>query len=273
MPQSQPASDVTAFFLAAALVPFLFLLLPLLIYALGGFFIVQPRTQAVVLRFGKHVATIADEGIHYAFPLGRRILRLTSSVVSMDLPKMTVLEASGNPIEVSGICSYRVMDAQKALLDVENFNELVRLLAGAVMKNVCSEYPYETPDPHAPCLRKENETVTGHLMRDLQVLVAPAGVQILQMRINDLTYAPEIAQSMLMRQQAIAMVDSRRTIVEGAVQTVFDAQDRMRVSGIPMDAAATAGFTTSLMLVLCSGERVQTFMPVQVDLGKEAFRG
>jgi regulator of protease activity HflC (stomatin/prohibitin superfamily) len=273
MPQPQPASDVTALFLAAAVVPFLFLLLPLLIYALGGFFIVQPRTQAVVLRFGKHVATIAEEGIHYAFPFGRRIIRVTSSVVSMDLPKTTVLEANGNPIEVSGICSYRVMDAQKALLDVEDFNDLVRLLAGAVVKNVCAEYPYETPDPQAPCLRKENETVTSHLMRDLQVLVAPAGVQILQMRLNDLTYAPEIAQSMLMRQQAIAMVDSRRTIVEGAVQTVCDAQERMRAAGIPMEPGAIAGFTTSLMLVLCSGERVQTFMPVQVDLPRELARG
>ncbi len=272
MPQPQPA-DVTALVLVAALVPFLFLLLPFLIYALGGFFIVQPRTQVVVLRFGKHSATISDEGVHYAFPLGRRIVRVTSSVISIDLPKMTVLEANGSPIEISGICSYRVVDAQKALLDVQDFNGLVTLLAGAVMKNVCAEYPYETPDPHAPCLRKENETITGHLIRDLQALVAPAGVQVLQMRINDLTYAPEIAQSMLMRQQAMAMVDSRRTIVEGAVQTVCDAQERMRAAGMPMDTTSAASFATSLMLVLCSGERVQTFMPVQVDVTREANRG
>jgi regulator of protease activity HflC (stomatin/prohibitin superfamily) len=186
---------------------------------------------------------------------------------------MTVLEAHGSPIEVSGICSYRVVEAQKALLDVEDFNGLVALLASAVIKNVCAEYPYEAPDAQTPCLRKENEIVTNHLIRDLQTLVAPAGVQVLQMRINDLAYAPEIAQSMLMRQQAVAMVDSRRTIVEGAVQTACDAHERMRANGLTLDPTAAANFASSLMLVLCSGERVQTFMPVQVEIGESPHRG
>jgi regulator of protease activity HflC (stomatin/prohibitin superfamily) len=266
MPQ-ESAPDVTTLVVVATLVPFLLLLLPFLVYTLGGFFVVQPRTQAVLLRFGKYIGTVTEAGVHFAFPLGRRIVRVTSSVVSVDLPKMTVLEAHGSPIEVSGICSYRVVEAQKALLDVEDFNGLVGLLASAVMKNVCAEYPYDTPDPHVPCLRKENEVVTNHLIRDLQALVAPAGIQILQMRINDLTYAPEIAQSMLMRQQAAAMVDSRRTIVEGAVQTACDAHERMRASGLTLDPDAAANFASSLMMVLCSGERVQTFMPVQVQIG------
>jgi regulator of protease activity HflC (stomatin/prohibitin superfamily) len=269
-PLQESVPDVTTLVIMAALVPFLLLLLPFLLYTLGGFFVLQPRTQAVVLRFGKVIGTVTEPGIHFAFPLGRRILRVTSSVVSLDLPKTTVLEAHGSPIEVSGICSYRVVEAQKALLDVQDVNALVGLLAGAVMKNVCAEYPYDTPDPHVPCLRKENEIVTNHLIRDLQALVAPAGVQILQMRLNDLTYAPEIAQSMLMRQQAVAMVDSRRTIVEGAVQTACDAHARMREGGLPLDAAAAASFASSLMMVLCSGERVQTFMPVQVQLGGDS---
>jgi regulator of protease activity HflC (stomatin/prohibitin superfamily) len=272
MPQ-ESAPDVTTLIVAATLVPFLLLLLPFLLYTLRGFFVLPPRTQAVLLRFGKYLGTVTEPGIHFVFPLGRRILRVTSSVISIDLPKTTVLEAHGSPIEVSGICSYRVVEAQKALLDVEDFNRLVGLLAGAVLKNVCAEYPYDAPDAHTPCLRKENEIVTNHLIRDLQTLVAPAGVQILQMRINDLTYAPEIAQSMLMRQQAVAMVDSRRTIVEGAVQTACDAHERMRASGLPLDPAAAASFASSLMMVLCSGERVQTFMPVQVEIGKETVRG
>jgi regulator of protease activity HflC (stomatin/prohibitin superfamily) len=264
---------MTTVVIMAALVPFLLLLLPFLLYLLGGFFVLQPRTQAVVLRFGRVVETVTEAGIHFAFPLGRRIVRITSSVVSVDLPRTTVLEAHGSPIEVSGICSYRVVEAQKALLDVQDVHAMVGLLAGAVLKNVCAEYPYETPDPHTPCLRKENEVVTQHLVRDLQALLVPAGVQVLQFRINDLTYAPEIAQSMLMRQQAVAMVDSRRTIVEGAVQTACDAHARMRESGLPLDAAAAAGFASSLMMVLCSGERVQTFMPVQVEVAKAGANG
>jgi regulator of protease activity HflC (stomatin/prohibitin superfamily) len=265
MPESTPE---LAPIVAAALVPFLMLLLPLLLYTLSGFFVLQPRTQGVLLRFGRYVTTLTEPGIHFAFPLGRRILRVTSAVVSLDLPKTTVLEAQGSPIEVSGICSYRVVAAQNALLDVQDVHGLVGLLAGAVMKNVCSQYPYEAPDPHTPCLRKETDVVQSHLVRDLQALVAPAGVQVLQMRINDLTYAPEIAHSMLMRQQAVAMIDSRRTIVEGAVQTARDAHARMRAHGVALDAAAAASFATNLMMVLCSGERVQTFMPVEVEVGK-----
>jgi regulator of protease activity HflC (stomatin/prohibitin superfamily) len=236
--------------------------IPFFFYALGGIFVVQPRTQVVVLRWGKYRYTVSAEGVSYAFPLGRALHRITSSMVSVDLPKMTVLEANGSPIEVSGVCSYRVVDAAKALFEVENFNSYVGLLAMAVMKNVCAEYPYETPDP---CLRKENDVITSHLIRDLQALVAPAGIEILQMRINDLTYAPEIAQSMLLRQQAVAMVDARRTIVEGAVWTVCNAQERMRAAGLTMEPKVVESFAHNLMLVLCSGERVQTFMPIEVS--------
>jgi regulator of protease activity HflC (stomatin/prohibitin superfamily) len=270
----QAQQDLAIVFVLVAALGIL-LVIPFLLYALGGFFVVQPRTQAVVLKFGKVRRTITEEGVHYVFPFGRSVQRVTSSVIALNLPKMMVLEASGSPIEVSGICAYRVVEAQKALLEVDNFNNFVALLASAVLKNVCAEYPYETPDPHKPCLRKENEVITSHLIRDLQALVMPAGIEILQMRINDLTYAPEIAQSMLLRQQAVAMVDARRTIVEGAVWTVQNAQERMRAAGIGLDAAGTESFAASLMLVLCSGERVQTFMPVQIEVASagEASHG
>ncbi len=260
-PHPHADTDVVAVIIVAALI---LIGIPFLLYALGGIFIVQPRTQVIVLRFGKYRYTVRDEGLAYAFPFGRALHRVTSSMISVDLPKMMVLEQNGSPIEVSGICSYRVVEAGKALLEIENFNSYVGLLAGAVMKNVCAEYPDETQDASKPCLRKENDVITKHLIRDLQTLVAPAGIEILQMRINDLTYAPEIAQSMLLRQQAVAMVDARRTIVEGAVWTVCNAQEKMRAAGLAMEPAVVQSFAHNLMLVLCSGERVQTFMPIEV---------
>jgi len=235
-----------------------------LLYSLGGLFIVQPRMQVVVLRFGKYVKTIQDDGIAYVFPFGRKLYTLSSQVVSIDLPKMMVLEANGNPIEVSAVCAYQVREARKAVLEVENCNYYVHNLATAVVKNVCSHYPYETPDPSQPCLKKESELITRHLIHELQELVEPAGVQILQVRFNDLTYAPEIAQSMLMRQQALAMVDARRTIVEGAVWTVVNAQQRMQAAGLALTPEIADSFASNLMLVLCSGERVQTFMPIEI---------
>lgn len=243
------------------------------LYAIGGFFIVQPRTQVVVLRFGKYQYTITDEGIRYVFPLGRKLYRLSSQVVSVDLPRLMVLEANGNPIEVSAVCLYQVKEAYKAVLEVDDFNGYVKLLATAVVKNVCSHYPYESPDPNAPCLKKESKQVSDHLMHELNELVQPAGIEILQVRLNDLTYAPEIAQSMLMRQQALAMVDARRTIVEGATATVTDAAKRLDSAGIHLTPAHKEAFVANLMLVLCSGERVATVMPIDLDPASSAEGG
>jgi regulator of protease activity HflC (stomatin/prohibitin superfamily) len=234
------------------------------LYSLGGIFIIQPRTQVVVLRFGKYKRTIREEGISYAFPFGRSLRRVSSQLVSIDLPRMMVLEANGNPIEVSAVCSYEVREARRAALDVENYHGYVQLLATAVVKNVCSHYPYEAVDPNQPCLKKESDVITRHLVHELQTLVAPAGVAIQQVRLNDLTYAPEIAQSMLLRQQAMAMVDARRTLVEGAVWTVCNAKERMGAAGLGLTPEIAESFASNLMLVLCSGERVQTFMPIQI---------
>ncbi len=237
----------------------------LVLYALSGLFIVQPRTQVVVLRFGKYRHTITDEGIKYVFPLGRKLYRLSSQVVSVDLPRLMVLEANGNPIEVSAVCLYRVREAHRAVLEVEDYRTYVSLLATAVVKNVCSHYPYESTDPNAPCLKKESAKVSEHLMQELGELVQPAGIEILQVRLNDLTYAPEIAQSMLLRQQAMAMVDARRTIVEGAIATVTEAARRMHNQGIQLTPGHSEAFVANLMMVLTSGERVQTVLPIDLD--------
>ncbi len=250
--------------LLVLLVPLPLLFGIFLLIALFGFFVVQPRTQVLVLRWGKPKITFTDEGIHYSFPIGRRLMRVTSSVISADLPKMMVVEASGSPIEVSGVCSYRIVNAEKALLEFENINNHVSLLATAVLKNVCSQYPYDSPDPRVPCLRKENDVIARQLIHELQTLVHPAGVEVFQLRTNDLAYAPEIAQSMLLRQQAVALVDARRTIVQGALGTVSEAVQRMVQSGLANDRAATESFAENLLMVLASGERVQTVLPVEI---------
>jgi regulator of protease activity HflC (stomatin/prohibitin superfamily) len=224
---------------------------------LSGFFIVQPQTQVVVLRFGKYVRTQTKEGINWIFPIGRKLYTLSSQVVSIDLPRMMVLEANGNPIEVAAMIAYRIRFAQKAVLDVHDAGTLTTLLASAVVKNVCSQFPYAVDDPHAPCLRKESAVVTQALVSELQGLVEPAGIEILQVRLNDLAYAPEIAQSMLLRQQAAALVDARKTIVEGAVWTMMHAQKQMGERHMQLSPEAAQQFAENLMLVLCSGEKVQ----------------
>ncbi len=233
-----------------------------LLAVLGGFFVVQPRTQVVVLFFGKYVRTVVDDGIAWVFPIGRQLYRLSAQVMSIELPRMMVLEAHGNPIEVAAVVQYRVREAQKAALEVESPNDMVRLLASAVVKNVCSQFPYASDDPAAPCLRKESTAVSEALEQELQELVQSAGIEVLQVRLNDLAYAAEIAQSMLQRQQAVAMVEARHTIVDGAVGIVTQAVQRMQESGSQMGVDSTEQFASNLMLVLCSGEHVQTTLPL-----------
>lgn len=236
-----------------------------LLYALTGIIIVQPFTQVVVLRFGKYKYTVTDGGLNYVFPFGRKLYRISSQVMTTELPRMIVVEASGNPIEVSAICSYRVREAQRSVLEVENFQAFVQSLATVVIKNVCAHYPYESTDPALACLKRESEVVRGHLVRELQHMLQPAGIEVLDLRLNDLAYTPEIAQSMLLRQQAMAMVDARRTLVEGAVQTTHGALVKMHETNLTMPGEALYSFASNLMLVLCSGERIQTVMTVEID--------
>lgn len=234
------------------------------LYTLTGITIVQPRTQVVVLRWGKYKTTVTSSGLTYIFPLGRKLYRVSSQDASIDIPKTTVLDANGNPIEVSAVCIYRVREAHNAVLRVSNYEAFSYHLANVVVKSVCSRYPYETRDPQAPCLKKESHQIGEELVSELQEMVHHAGIEILQLRITDLAYAPEIAQSMLLRQQAEAMVAARRKIVEGAVTTMQGALSRMQQVNLNLPPEVAESLATNLMLVLCSGERVQAFMPIRI---------
>jgi regulator of protease activity HflC (stomatin/prohibitin superfamily) len=158
-----------------------------------------------------------------------------------------------------------VEDTRKAALDVENFNRFIEDQAGAVIKRVSSQFPYESPDKSEPCLKSESEAVTKAYMTELQKAVEPAGIRVLGVRLNDLTYAPEIAQAMLMRQQALALIDARKTIVEGAVAIVHDAIDRLRAAQLEITPAQREVLISNLLVVLCSGEHAQPVLQVQAS--------
>ena len=139
--------------------------------------------------------------------------------------------------------------------------------AGAVIKRVSSEFPYESGDENEPCLKKENDVITQGLISELQKAVDVAGVKIQNVRFNDLTYSPEIAQAMLMRQQAIALIDARKTIVDGAVMIVRDAVTQLKDEGLPLDSARTQELVANLLIVICSGEHAQPMIAVQASSG------
>lgn len=240
---------------------------PILLF---GFIIVGPREEVVVLRFGKYLTTLRSEGIRWIHPVGRSLQRISTRDTTYNLTTETVVEKNGNPVLISAVVVYRVEDTIKAALHVTDYHRFLGDQAGAVVKRVSSLFPYESSDPAIPCLKKESEIVSQAFVDELQDAVNPAGIRVLMVRLNDLTYAPEIAQSMLMRQQAMALIDARKTIVEGAVEIVKDAVTRLRDSGFELSDSDRDQLISNLLVVLCSGERAQPVLAVQAGGRKHA---
>lgn len=222
---------------------------------LRGIFLVEPRQAYILLYWGKYSRTIEEPGIRWAFPIGLSWRMVSTRDQCISLPVTTVVEAHGNPIQVSAVCVYRIVDAAKALIDIQGYQRFVANQASVVLKTICARYPYESRDPREACLKKESQAIIDDLGRHLQAQVQTAGIQIVLVRLNDLTYAPEIAQSMLLRQQAQAMVDARRTLVEGAVATVKEGIDRLVASGLTLSEPVRNKLASNLTLLLCAGER------------------
>ena len=230
---------------------------------LFGFVIVNPREEIVVLRFGKYVTTLKMQGICWMHPVGRALHRIPTRDMTHEIAVTTVLERNGNPIQISAIVVYRVENSYKAALEVENYRTFIEDQASAVIKRVSSQFPYESADHSEPCLKLENEAVTHAYIGELQNAVNAAGIKVLNVRLNDLTYAPEIAQAMLMRQQAMALIDARKTIVEGAVEIVKDAVVRLGIAELHMSDENRQQLVSSLLIVICSGERPQPVLQLQ----------
>lgn len=235
---------------------------PILVF---GFFVVNPREELVVLRFGKYEGTISEEGIRWTHPVGRSLRRIPTRDLTLHIDRATVVERNGSPIQISAVVVYRVENTRKAALDVDNFNQFITDQAGAVIKRVSARFPYESPEKSEACLKSENEEVTAAYIAELQKAVEPAGIRVLGVRLNDLTYAPEIAQAMLMRQQALALIDARKTIVEGAVAIVHDAVDRLHKADLDLSPAQREVLISNLLVVLCSGEHAQPVLQVQAS--------
>ena len=252
--QNQGGMELFLVLLVSCLFP------PILLF---GFFVVNPRQEIVVLRFGKYVTTFKSQGIRWIHPVGRHLHRISTRDTTLDIATTTVVEVNGNPIEISAVVVYRAEDCYKAALHVEDYKRFIEDQAGAVVKRVAAQFPYETADQSKPCLKKESNEVTESFIEELQESVNPAGLRVLGVRLNDLTYAPEIAQSMLMRQQALAFIDARQTIVEGAVDIVKDAVQRLQAAGLEVTDSERDALVSNLLVVLCSGERAQPVLQVQ----------
>lgn len=230
-----------------------FLLLPLSL--LGSWRIVGPQEVIVLVYWGKIVGELRRPGIHFVIPWGLNAVTISTKVTAAEIHRTTVADLRGNPVVIAGVCTYRVVEPMKAAFAVTNYAAFIATQAVAALKQIAATYPYESEDGHS--LRGETNKVADVMVERLQTRIAPAGVQVLSFDISDLTYAPEIAQAMLVRQQAEALVAARKVIVHGAVDIVEGAITHLAEKGFDIPQNERSRLIGNLLTVICGDAKVQ----------------
>jgi len=216
--------------------------------------IVQPGQTRVVRFFGSYVGTVRSTGLSWILPLTNR-RNVSIRVRNFETNHLKVNDADGNPVEIASIVVWQVADTSRAIYAVDDYLAFVRIQAESALRHVATTHPYDNPADNGLSLRGSTDIVAGELAQEVAQRVAMAGVEIVEVRTSHLAYAPEIAQAMLRRQQANAVVAARTRIVEGAVGMVELALVRLSERGIvDLDEERKAAMVSNLMVVLCSDQ-------------------
>ena len=229
-----------------------------------GFLILKPNEAAVLTLFGRYIGTVKDAGFHWVNPFFAK-QKISLRVRNFTTPTLKVNDKVGNPIDVAAVVVWAVKDTAQAAFDVDDFETYIRTQCEMALRDVVSTHPYDaTLDEHVS-LRGNTAVVSDLLKESLQRSVDVAGLDILEMRITHLAYAPEIASIMLRRQQAEALIQAREKMVEGAIGMVKVALDRFQADGITdMTPAQKAVLVSNMMLVLLSDDGAQPVIPAAV---------
>ena len=223
--------------------------------AATGFVVVNPNDAQVVQFFGRYVGSIRAAGFHWTWPLTDR-RRITLRVRNFETQKLKVSDADGNPVEIGAVVVWRVVDSATAAFGVDDYVRYVAVQAEAAVRHMATTYPYEAHDAGTTSLR-DSTVVSEQLTAELAERFALAGVEVLESRVTHLAYAPEIAQAMLARQQASAIVSARYKIVEGAVGMVSSALERLSEQHVvELDEERKAQMVANLLVVLCGDRSV-----------------
>jgi regulator of protease activity HflC (stomatin/prohibitin superfamily) len=221
---------------------------------LASLIIVQPGQTRVVRFFGRYVGTVRGSGLSWILPLTDR-RNVSIRVRNFETNHLKVNDADGNPVEIAAIVVWQVADTARALYAVDDYLNFVRVQAESALRHVATTHPYDDAAGQGLSLRGSTDVVAGELATEMAERVAIAGVEIVEVRISHLAYAAEIAQAMLRRQQANAVVSARSVIVDGAVGMVELALERLSERGIvDLDEERKATMASNLMVVLCSDQ-------------------
>lgn len=219
-----------------------------------GFFQVAPNEGQVLQLFGKYTGTVRKEGLRWTNPFYAR-RRLSLRVRNFESGKLKVNDNDGNPIEIAAIVVWQVVDTAEAVFCVDDYENYVHIQSESALRQMAQSYPYDSHDDGKPALRSHGDEINSHLRDEIQARLGKAGVQVTEARISHLAYAQEIAQAMLQRQQAGAIIAARTKIVEGAVSMVGMALEQLRAQGVvELDEERKAAMVSNLLVVLC-GER------------------
>ena len=222
---------------------------------LGGLFIVNPNDARVLILFGTYKGTVKENGFFWANPfLSKK--RVTLRARNLNGDRLKVNDKAGNPIEIAAVVVWQVEDTYRASFEVDNYEEYVIVQSEAAVRNLAGAYPYDNfdDDEHESLtLRAGTEAVNDVLEKELTDRVGRAGVKVIEARLSHIAYAPEIAEAMLRRQQASAVVAARTKIVEGAVSMVDLALKHLSEENIvELDEEKKATMVSNLLVVLCS---------------------
>jgi regulator of protease activity HflC (stomatin/prohibitin superfamily) len=268
-------SPGAAFFIVPAIVA-----IPTLLISLFGFLAIAPNDARVLLLFGEYKGSVRTSGFYWVNPFFSKkkiTLRVrnfeTGSIHTHEVKgadgkvihpggrtsgkPSKVNDREGNPIEISAVVVWRVVETAEAMFEVHDYEDFVAVQSEAALRSLASRHPYDSED-HEVSLRGNTSEVCEHLKHDIQERLNKAGVEVIEARISHLAYAPEIAAAMLQRQQASAVVAARAKIVEGAVGMVQMALDHLAKDNIvELDEERRAAMVSNLLVVLCSDRHTQ----------------
>lgn len=221
---------------------------------LSGFTLIQPNEARVVTMLGKYVGTVRESGFYCVLPFTMK-RSVSMRIANFISDKLKVNDAHGNPVEIASVIVWQVQNPAQAVLDVQDYKGFVRIQAETALRKIASQFPYDVHGENEPSLRGSTGEVCKALREELQTHLASAGIVVLDAQISHLAYAPEIAQAMLRRQQAQAIIAARMQIVDGAVGMVEMALAELQKNGVvELDEERKAQMVSNLLVVLC-GER------------------
>jgi regulator of protease activity HflC (stomatin/prohibitin superfamily) len=224
-----------------------------------GFVAVAPNESSVLILFGRYIGTLRESGLWWVNPFTKPTReRISLRVRNFQSERIKVNDASGNPIEIAAVVVWQVTDTAKAVFDVDDFRQFVVVQSETALRHLATQYPYDDYLEGAVSLRGHTDEVGSSLQNELQTRLERAGIEIVETRLTHLAYAPEIAEVMLRRQQAEAILAARRTMVQGAVALVQMALAQLADSDlVELDPERKAAMVSNLMIVL-SGDHAPT---------------